>query len=291
MLVPWRVYSCWLNQPIWKIIRRNWIIFPKVRGENKEYVQKPASYVCSFVPSFFGGSQLVLRLGWFFLRLDDPCEEKRGINFTKKIFRWKQSMAGRILTYVVRKQPVWMYPGYSSIPRSPLYTLQGTNMSHLGKRKIIFKCDFSGDMLVPWRVYSCWLNQPIWKIIRRNWIIFPKVRGENKEYVQKPASYVCSFVPSFFGGSQLVLRLGWFFLRLDDPCEEKRGINFTKKIFRWKQSMAGRILTYVVRKQPVWMYPGYSSIPRSPLYTLQGTNMSHLGKRKIIFKCDFSWDM
>ena len=33
------------------------------------------------------------------------------------------------------------------------YTLQEINISHLGKRKIIFKMDFSGDMLVPWRVY------------------------------------------------------------------------------------------------------------------------------------------
>ena len=32
-------------------------------------------------------------------------------------------------------------------------TLQGTNISHLGKRKIIFKTPFLGDMLVPWRVY------------------------------------------------------------------------------------------------------------------------------------------
>ena len=31
-------------------------------------------------------------------------------------------------------------------------TLKGTNISHLGKRKIIFKMPFSGDMLVPWRV-------------------------------------------------------------------------------------------------------------------------------------------
>ena len=31
-------------------------------------------------------------------------------------------------------------------------TLQGINISHLGKRKIIFKMPFLGDMLVPWRV-------------------------------------------------------------------------------------------------------------------------------------------
>ena len=33
-------------------------------------------------------------------------------------------------------------------------TLPGINISHLGKRKIIFKMPFLGDMLVPWRVYS-----------------------------------------------------------------------------------------------------------------------------------------
>ena len=32
-------------------------------------------------------------------------------------------------------------------------TLQGTNISHLGKRKIIIKMPFFGDMLIPWRVY------------------------------------------------------------------------------------------------------------------------------------------
>ena len=31
-------------------------------------------------------------------------------------------------------------------------TLQRINISHLGKRKIIFKMPFLGDMLVPWRV-------------------------------------------------------------------------------------------------------------------------------------------
>ena len=33
-------------------------------------------------------------------------------------------------------------------------TLQGINISHLGKRKIIFKMLFLGDMLVSWRVYQ-----------------------------------------------------------------------------------------------------------------------------------------
>ena len=43
-------------------------------------------------------------------------------------------------------------------------TLQGINIPHLGKRKIIFKSALVGDMLVPWRVYF-WTKsdfQPLW---------------------------------------------------------------------------------------------------------------------------------
>ena len=42
---------------------------------------------------------------------------------------------------------------YTHIHKLYIYTLQGINISHLGKRKIIFKMDFSRDMLVPRRVY------------------------------------------------------------------------------------------------------------------------------------------
>ena len=37
-------------------------------------------------------------------------------------------------------------------------TLQGINISHLGKRKIIFKMPFLGDMLVSWRVTTITLR-------------------------------------------------------------------------------------------------------------------------------------
>ena len=40
-------------------------------------------------------------------------------------------------------------------------TLQGINISHLGKRKIIFKMPFLGDMLVPWRVTSKFENRHV----------------------------------------------------------------------------------------------------------------------------------
>ena len=44
-------------------------------------------------------------------------------------------------------------PGFTKSNVFVLHTLQGINISHLGKRKIIFKMPFLGDMLVPWRVY------------------------------------------------------------------------------------------------------------------------------------------
>ena len=40
------------------------------------------------------------------------------------------------------------------------YTLQEINISHLGKRKIIFKVPFLGDMLVPCRVYPLGIFHP-----------------------------------------------------------------------------------------------------------------------------------
>ena len=48
----------------------------------------------------------------------------------------------------------WYFFILSQLTQSSLrvVTLQEINISHLGKRKIIFKMDFSGDMLVPRRV-------------------------------------------------------------------------------------------------------------------------------------------
>ena len=46
-------------------------------------------------------------------------------------------------------------------------TLQGTNISHLGNRKIIFNMPFLGDMLVPWRVVTApksGCSQLFWQI-------------------------------------------------------------------------------------------------------------------------------
>ena len=46
----------------------------------------------------------------------------------------------------------WLRPWTFTWPFGKVI-LQGIHISHLGKRKIIFKIPFWGDMLVPWRVY------------------------------------------------------------------------------------------------------------------------------------------
>ena len=56
----------------------------------------------------------------------------------------------RILVLTVKTQRVLLMNHDSNV-----YTLQESNMSHHGKRKIIVKSAFIGDMLVPWRVVSC----------------------------------------------------------------------------------------------------------------------------------------
>jgi len=46
-------------------------------------------------------------------------------------------------------------PGLSFVPPKKKLTLQEINISHLGKRKIIFKSAILGGyVIVPWRVYS-----------------------------------------------------------------------------------------------------------------------------------------
>ena len=67
--------------------------------------------------------------------------------------REKKKTKGKCEYYIKKK--VWMHWMYHI-----LYTLQGINISHLGKRKIISKMPFFGDMLVPWRVYIQKTHQP-----------------------------------------------------------------------------------------------------------------------------------
>ena len=59
-----------------------------------------------------------------------------------------EKMSGVLLIEFPPRFPIRTY----RIDLQQGHTLQEINISHLGKRKIIFKMDFSGDMLVPRRV-------------------------------------------------------------------------------------------------------------------------------------------
>ena len=63
------------------------------------------------------------------------------------------------------------------------YTLQGINISHLGKRKIIFKMPFLGDMLVSWRVFtSCCISiiSKVWRFLK-----FGQKKTKNQQLQRK----------------------------------------------------------------------------------------------------------
>ena len=65
--------------------------------------------------------------------------------------KWRHYLKGKFIF-----QPIILgiHLGFSG------FTLQGINISHLGKRKIIFKMPFWGDMLVPWRVSPILMLKP-----------------------------------------------------------------------------------------------------------------------------------
>ena len=68
-------------------------------------------------------------------------------------------------------------------------TLQGTNISHLRKRKIIFKMPFLGDMLVPSRVYTIVGGSTHLKNISQNGNL-PLVWGEHQKKIETATWYM-----------------------------------------------------------------------------------------------------
>ena len=73
-----------------------------------------------------------------------------------KIFHWKRLKLGRVFVATVVVEPTQLKKICASQHGNHFGrdrgTLQGTNISHLRKRKIIFKMPCLGDKLVPWRV-------------------------------------------------------------------------------------------------------------------------------------------
>ena len=83
---------------------------------------------------------------------------------------------------------------------SSKYTLQGINISHLGKRKIIFKMPFLGDMLVPGRVCfrSFWKGKiHVYKM--RQALKIPSRIWRDFTEREKPENHRLKLVPAGWG--------------------------------------------------------------------------------------------
>ena len=105
-----------------------------------------------------------------------------GLNFG---VRWKWS----------QPQILFFQPHFKKCPslsRKIKDTLQGTNISHLGKRKIIFKMPFLGDMLIPWRVYLEFASEfrkrdthflGVLTQVRNRWLCFHPIRMLGRTWI------------------------------------------------------------------------------------------------------------
>ena len=92
---------------------------------------------------------------------------------------WAPNGALKLLAFAKRRASLSAKPHLQSIYHSntQIDTLQGINISHLGKRKIIFKMPFWGDMLVSWRVLH--VHHPS-KLVqaRIQWIFYRKDKSK-----------------------------------------------------------------------------------------------------------------
>ena len=88
-----------------------------------------------------------------------------GNHTSKRLLSWTRCCRIQIHKLCLRWKPCaaalqWNeFSTYQSNQKYKMDTLQEINISHLGKRKIIFKIPFLGDMLVPWRVTK--LHHPV----------------------------------------------------------------------------------------------------------------------------------
>ena len=78
-------------------------------------------------------------------------------------------------------------------------TLQGINISHLGKRRIIFKSALLGDLwLVPWTLSICW-KQVNWLLPQRELYMVSALKRLQFQYHQLKSSHCNSMVGDGWG--------------------------------------------------------------------------------------------
>ena len=110
-------------------------------------------------PTDLGGALPRFSLFWVYIplsccfkrkRYSDPPKKTLEVGEKRNPGNWKRSLRKiSKMIMLVHFYECWR-TGNNDLYAE--YTLQGINISHLGKRKIIFKMPFFGDMLVPWRV-------------------------------------------------------------------------------------------------------------------------------------------
>ena len=87
--------------------------------------------------------------GVYIVDLRNPQLAPDSIRICRIEFEIETHLDGLLAAPVDLEPSIWRYWNQKNIQGN---TLQGINISHLGKRKIIFKMPFLGDMLVSWRV-------------------------------------------------------------------------------------------------------------------------------------------
>ena len=99
-------------------------------------------------------------------------------------------------------------------------TLEGINISHLAKRKIIFKMPFLGDMLVPWRVTT--KISLFWVIVFqcRSLLSMQHLNGFCLSATKKPLfTRVRKHVKTIHAWNGRFM--GWFLIRASTTCDSR----------------------------------------------------------------------
>ena len=128
----------------------------------------------------------------------------------------------------------------SHVPRD---TLQGINISHLGKRKIIFKMPFLGDILVSWRVHQL---QQRWRIDSRvpwNFILLMVQKCGKNQLVGDFSHYLQGF-STIPGGWE------WDFWTINSMTTNPPSsctLDFIKKISKKKYHTTIEVQSYLLR--------------------------------------------
>ena len=157
--------------------------------------------------------------------------------YTRTWFHGNPSWDSVVIQLQFREKRCWAAKGQSEDQKFKIRKLKGTlqeiNISHLGKRNIIFKMDFSGDMLVPRRVD--YFNMLQWGFLKSSQSFAKAFRnGSIHNTSRAPSLYSCftliTYIRKHFFMTKLLdnawgkLVFVWIVLTntpMSRPCEER----------------------------------------------------------------------